>query len=41
MEFPCFTVGSGDVTAVAWITAEAQVQSLAWELPHAVDVAKT
>ena len=28
------------VTAAAWVTAVAQVRSLAWELPSAVDVAK-
>ena len=27
-------------TAVAWVTAVAQVQSLAWELPHAADMVK-
>jgi len=28
------------MTAVAWVTAVAQVQSLAWELLHAVGAAK-
>ena len=28
-------------TANAWVTAVAQVLSLAWELPHAVGTAKT
>ena len=33
--------GSGIVTAVAWVTAVARVQSLAWELPDAMGMAKT
>ena len=32
--------GSSIVTAVVWVTVVAQVQSLAQELPHAVDMAK-
>ena len=28
------------VTAVAWVTAVVQVQSLAWEIPHAMGAAK-
>ena len=32
--------GSGIVTAAAWVTAVAQVQSLARELPHATGEAK-
>ena len=41
-EFPCGTMGKGTsvVTAVALIAAMAQVQSLAWEFPHATGVAK-
>ena len=39
IEFP-IAVGSGIVTAMTWVTAVAQVRSLAWELPHVVDVAK-
>ena len=31
---------SGIVTAVAQVTAMVQVQSLAWELPHALSAAK-
>ena len=30
----------GVATAVAWVAAVAQVRFLAWELPHAVGVAK-
>ena len=30
--------GSGSATAVAWISAVAQIQSLAWELPYAARV---
>ena len=39
---PCGTVGwgSGVVTAAAWISAMAQVQSLAWELLHTMGIAK-
>ena len=33
--------GSSIVTAVTWITAVAQVQSLAQEIPHAVGMSKT
>ena len=42
VEFSCGAVGAGPsvVTAAAWVTAAAQVQSLAWELLHAVGVAK-
>ena len=32
--------GSGIVTTVAWVTVVAQAQSLAWELPYAVGMAK-
>ena len=32
--------GSGVVTAAAWVAAEAWVQSLAQDLPHAEGVAK-
>ena len=32
--------GSGFVTVAAWVTAMAQVQSLAWEFTHAAGVAK-
>ena len=41
-EFSCGRVGYGSsiVTAVAWITALAQVQFLAPELSHAVGMAK-
>ena len=28
------------VTAATWVTAVAQLQSLAWELPHALGVAE-
>ena len=37
MEFPCSAAGSGShvVTAVAWVAAVAQAQSLAQELPPA------
>ena len=31
--------GLRNPTAVAWVTAEARVQSLAWELPYAMDAA--
>ena len=31
----------GIVTAAAWIAAVAQVQSLAWELPHAAGVTRS
>ena len=42
LEFPGGSVGegSGIVTTVALVTAEAWVRSLAWELPHAMKVAK-
>ena len=42
MEFSCGVAGYGYsiVTAAAWIAAVAQVQSLAWELPHAAGVTK-
>ena len=30
--------GSGSATAVAWISAVAQIRSLAWELPYAARV---
>ena len=32
--------GSSAVIAVAWVTAVAQVQSLAQELPHAIGMAE-
>ena len=32
--------GSSFITAVAWVTAVVQVQSLAQELPHAMGTAK-
>ena len=32
--------GSGVVTAVAWVTAVARVQALAWELLHVAGMAK-
>ena len=31
--------GSGVATAAAWVAAAAQIQSLAWEIPYAVDAA--
>ena len=42
MEFPGGLVvkGSGLVTAKAQVIAVAQVQSLAWKLPHAAGMAK-
>ena len=42
LEFPGGLVGkeSGGVTAVAQVTAVAWVQSLVWELPHAVGTPK-
>ena len=43
MEFPSGSVSeeSGIVTAVAQVTAVVQVQSLAWDLAHAISVEKT
>lgn len=40
---PCGTAGyiSGVVTVVARVAAEARVRSLAWQLPRAMDEAKT
>ena len=40
-EFSCGAVSQGSivVTAAAWVTAMAQVQSPAWELPYALGVA--
>ena len=41
MEFPCGTGGYGSSdTAAAWLTTMGQVQSLAWEFPHAIGIAK-
>ena len=31
--------GSGIAAAVAWVTAAAQIQSLAWEIPYAAGAA--
>ena len=31
--------GSGVAAVVAWVTAEARIQSLAWEFPYAVSAA--
>ena len=41
-EFPGGSAGKGSsvVATVAWVAAVGQVQSLAQELPHAVDTAK-
>ena len=41
-EFPSDSVGlrSGVVTAMAQVIGEARVRSLAWELPHTVNLAK-
>ena len=41
-EFPCGPAGkgSGTVTAAAQVAAMTWVQSLTWELPHAVDADK-
>ena len=41
MEFPCGTGGYGSSdTAAAWLTTMGQVQSLAWEFPHAIGIAE-
>jgi len=42
LRFLCDPVsyGSGIVSAVAQVAAAVQVQSLAWQLPHAVGVTK-
>ena len=41
LEFPGGLVGQGSsiVTAVAWVAAVAQVQSLALEIPHTMGMA--